>query len=71
MGNQPSPFNVNLRVNGQTTAFILDTGADVTVITENTSKRLKANVVYTNKILTGAGGKPLTVIGGSTSSNCV
>ena len=63
MGNQPSPFNVNLRVNGQTTAFILDTGADVTVITENTSKRLKANVVHTDKILTGAGGKPLTVIG--------
>ena len=36
MGNQPSAFNVNLRVNGQTTAFILDTGADVTVITNKT-----------------------------------
>ena len=63
MGNQSSPFDFNLRVNRQTTAFILDTGVDITAMTENTYRRIKTNVVHMDKNLTGAGGKPLTAIG--------
>lgn len=63
MEKQSSPFNINLNVNGQNIPFILDTGADVTVVTENTYKRLGANFVSTDRCLTGASGKPLKVIG--------
>lgn len=63
MEKQSSPFKVDLNVNGVITPFILDTGADVTVITENTSKHLGANIVNTAKNLTGASGKPLKVVG--------
>lgn len=44
-----------LQLNGQSTPFKIDTGADVTVITENTYKSLKPQprLRYTNKVLMG------------------
>ena len=61
---QDSPWNITLKINSQPVKLKIDTGADVTVISESTFKQLKgAKLCPTTKALQSANGKALTVSG--------
>ena len=60
-----SDFSVKLCVNGIMVPFVLDTGADVTVITEETFAKLASPQSRPTKVLKGADGRILTVICGT------
>ena len=56
-------FFIKLYKNGKKTDYKLDTGADVTVLTEDTFKGLDIKYRRPSKILKGANGKVMKVLG--------
>ena len=58
-------FRAHLGVNGKELDFTLDTGSQVTIITEQSSRDLKLDLVKPSKYLVGADGTQLNVIGES------
>ena len=56
-------FFTKLYTNGKKTDYKLDTGADVTVLTEDTFKGLDIKYRRPSKILKGANGKVMKVLG--------
>ena len=57
-------FTINLKVCGKLIEFRIDTGADISIINENTMKQLQVPVKKTNaKRLVDAGGRELTYLG--------
>ena len=58
-------FRAHLGVNGKELDFTLDTGSQVTIITEQSSRDLKLDLIKPSKLLVSADGNPLNVIGES------
>ena len=56
-------FRVDLCVNGVLHSCILDTGAEVTVLTENSALQIGGVLKDQSRILRGADGSPLEVLG--------
>ena len=54
-----------VRVNGTYTYFAVDTGAEVSIITEATSRILSLALEKSDRILSGADGSPLSILGKS------
>ena len=62
-GDDREDFRITLVMEGLETEFLIDTGADVTVITERTAGRIGGRVRQSRRELFGAGGKKLGVLG--------
>lgn len=56
-------WNIEVFVNGRPVNFKIDTGADVTVISEENVDFSKVKLMKTDKVLVGASGNPLAVVG--------
>ena len=54
-----------VRVDGTYTDFVLDTGAEVSTVTEATSRILSLTLANSDRVLSGADGSPLSVLGKS------
>ena len=56
---------MHVDVNGRNVNFVLDTGSDVTIITEQTSRDLNLELTDPRRLLIGADSSPLKVVGES------
>ena len=65
MGRAELEFRVYVDVNGRGVDFTLDTGSDVTIITETTSRDLRLELTKPSRYLVGADSTPLNVVGES------
>ena len=65
MGKAELEFRVYIDVNGRGVDFTLDTGSDVTIITDQTSRDLKLELKEPTRFLVGADSTPLNVAGES------
>ena len=54
-----------IRVDGTYTDFVVDTGAEVSTVTEATSRILSLTLEKSERTLSGADGSPLSVLGKS------
>ena len=54
-----------VRVDGTYTDFVIDTGAEVSIVTEATSRILSLELEKSDLVLSGADGSPLSVLGKS------
>ena len=54
-----------VRVDGTYTDFVIDTGAEVSIVTEATSRILSFELEKSDLVLSGADGSPLSVLGKS------
>ena len=50
-------------MNGTNTEFVIDTGAEVSTVTENTGKILNLRLIKSDRVLSGADNSPLPVLG--------
>ena len=65
MGRAELEFRVCIDVNGRGVDFTLDTGSDVTIITDQTSRDLELELENPSRFLVGADSTPLSVAGES------
>ena len=64
VSDNKEPWSVTLRLNGRPTDFCIDTGAEVTVISEKSYTKIGSpNLKSLNKTLRGAGSNQLTCMG--------